>query len=143
MAEHPNLVYMLLGHLKQHPTMKSKALKILTGEQNATAAGGVNGNISDSGMGTGDFNLPPSPTMGTNPNNISLFSPQGTDSPGMWSSGNEYTGVAQPSSISGHHQFNPHTVCIAFVFRFSSFIAMTEKPDLSLTLAFSFTLSSV
>jgi len=112
MAEHPNLVYMLLSHLKQHPTMKSKALKILTGDQSAAAGG--NGDVSDSGMGTGDFNLPPSPAMGANPNNVSLFSPQGTDSPGMWSSGNEFTGPPGASSSATHHQFRSHMVCIAF-----------------------------
>lgn len=85
MVEHPNLVYTLLNQLRAHPTMKSKALQILTG-------GGDNG---DSGMGVGDFNLPPSPTMAANAQNLSLFSPHGNDSPGMWSSGNEFGTSAQ------------------------------------------------
>lgn len=85
MVEHPNLVYTLLNQLRAHPTMKSKALQILTG-------GGDNG---DSGMGVGDFNLPPSPTMAANAQNLNLFSPHGNDSPGMWSSGNEFGTSAQ------------------------------------------------
>lgn len=93
MVEHPNLVYTLLNQLKTHPTMKSKALKILTGEINTAA---------DGGMGAGDFNLPPSPTMGHNPQNLNLFSPTGHDSDGMWSSGNEFHNGAQSYRPGGH-----------------------------------------
>lgn len=93
MVEHPHLVYTLLGQLKAHPTMKSKALKILTGEIG-------NGNLSDGPGGPGDFNLPPSPTM-ANAQNANLFSPNGNDSPGMWSSGNEFGTSGQSSFRAG------------------------------------------
>lgn len=97
MLEHPNLVYTLLNQLKAHPTMKSKAIKILTGEISA----GNNGNTSDGGIGAGDFNFPPSPTMSANAQNLNLFSPNGNDSPGLWSSGNEFGTSAQSFRAGG------------------------------------------
>ena len=107
MVEHPNLVYTLLNHLKTHPTMKSKALKILTGEINT----------ADGGIGAGDFNLPPSPTMGHNAQNLNLFSPNGNDSPDLWSSGNEFSNAPQsyrpggPVSLSFFTRLFSEAVC--------------------------------
>lgn len=97
MLEHPNLIYTLLNQLKAHPTMKSKAIKILTGEISA----GNNRNTSDGGMGAGDFNFPPSPTMSANAQNLNLFSPNGNDSPGLWSSGNEFGTSGQSFRAGG------------------------------------------
>lgn len=109
MVEHPNLIFQLLGQLTSHPDLRNKALKILNGDLNG---GGGGGNTSDNGgMGAGDFNLPPSPTMAANTRNLSLFSPHGNDSPGMWSSSYENSGnVAQfravPVSFSSSFLFS-------------------------------------
>lgn len=95
MVEHPNLIYTLLNQLKIHPTMKNNALKILNGELNGS-------NINDhNGLGIGDFNLPPSPTMtAANTQNLSLFSPHGNDSPSLW--GANYESGQAPHFRTGH-----------------------------------------
>lgn len=84
MVEHPNLVYTLMNGIKNHPTMKHKVLKILNGENSSGSDHSV---VGGGGMGIGDFNLPPSPTMtAANTQNLNLFSPNGNDSPGsLWS----------------------------------------------------------